>query len=131
MELEWAGELESMNQRSAFAMDIRRDTAMQIISQICMIEIIALNSQETTDTICERHCLHPVQHFFHKKVLDTIRQRVNQEYIYHAIDAFGVHLLLFSVSGIPYLFGPFCCQPLSEYGARTILKQNELDEIEV
>ena len=61
MELEWAGELESMNQRSAFAMDIRRDTAMQIISQICMIEIIALNSQETTDTICERHCLHPVQ----------------------------------------------------------------------
>lgn len=131
MELEWAGELESMNQRSAFAMDIRRDTAMQIISQICMIEIIALNSQETTDTICERHCLHPVQHFFHKKVLDTIRQRVNQEYIYHAIDAFGVHLLLFSVSGTPYLFGPFCCQPLSEYGARTILKQNELDEIEV
>lgn len=66
-------ELESMNQHSAFAMDIRRDTAMQIISQICKVEIIALNSQETTDTICERHCLHPVQHFFHKKVLDTIR----------------------------------------------------------
>ena len=52
-------ELESMNQHSAFAMDIRRDTAMQIISQICKVEIIALNSQETTDTICERHCLHP------------------------------------------------------------------------
>lgn len=120
----------SMSQLNASTMEIRRDTAVQIISRICLAEIIALNSQETTNAICERHCLHPIQHFFHKKVLDTLRRQVEQEYIYHIIDVFGIHLLIFSVSGMSYLFGPFCCQPLSEYGARTILKQNALNEVE-
>lgn len=47
-----------MNQQDFAMQEIRRDTAMQIISQIFNAQVIALSDSKITDAICERHCLH-------------------------------------------------------------------------
>lgn len=123
-------EMLPIERSSATAQEIRRDTAMQIISQICIVQLIMLNDSKATDAVCERHCLHPAQHFFQKKVLNTLRQTVEREYIYHISDIFGIHLLIFSVSSMPYLFGPFRCTHLTEHSARAILKQHGIKKID-
>ena len=131
MESELSRDVLSVNQQNVTIQEIRRETATQIISQICKVQILPLNGSSAVDEICSRYGLHPIQHFFHSHVLDAVRQSVEREYIYEATDALDVHLLFFSVSGIPYLLGPFACSHLTERDAANLLRKEDIRDLDV
>ncbi len=114
---------------SATAQEIRCRSAMQLIEQLYNIQLVELTSRKVTDDICEKYMLHSIQYYFNEKVLDMTRQYLDEDTIYHIIDAFLVHFMIFSVSGIPYMFGPFCTVILSETDAKSILRQCSVQDL--
>jgi Response regulator containing CheY-like receiver domain and AraC-type DNA-binding domain len=113
--------------KSSEAKEIRCQAAVQLIEQLYNIQLLALTSRNITDDVCEKYRLHPIQYYFNEKVLDMTRHYLEEDTIYHISDAFFVHFMIFIVSDIPYMFGPFCTVILSETDAKSILRQCSVD----
>lgn len=128
---ETLNELLPIEHRSLSPQEIRRSTSAQVISQIFNAQITSLEDNKSSEEICNRYFFHPAQRFFHRDVLNSACQHMDREHIYHITDPFGIHLLLFSVSGTTYLFGPFCSSYLTEHGAKSILKKHNINDIDV
>ncbi len=113
------------------AREIRCWSAIQLIKQLYKVHFIELSSREITDEVCEKYSLHPTQYYFNEKVLDTTRQYLEEDNIYHISDEFLVHFMIFSVNSICYMFGPFCTVILTEADARSILRQYSIQDLDV
>jgi YesN/AraC family two-component response regulator len=114
----------------ATAQEIRCATALQLIAQLYHVQFIELTDRKVIDEVCEKYRLHPIQSYFNENVLDLTRQSIDEDTAYHIVGAFLVHFILFSVSGVPYLFGPFCTDVLSKTDANCILRQCSVQDLD-
>jgi len=124
-------ESRQIEKNSATAQEIRCESAANLIKRLYKIQLTELSSRKVTDEICKRYRLHPIQHYFNEKVLDMTRHNLDEDTIYHISDAFLVHFMIFTVSGKPYIFGPFCTVILSETDAKSILRRCSIQDLDV
>lgn len=110
---------------------VRCDTAAQIISLLYNVQFEELSNGQISAEFCVKNRLHHSQYYFSEKVLDMTCQSLEQGFIYHICDTLYIHIMLFTVCGIPYVFGPFCCTGITETSARTLLKKQPADAIDV
>jgi AraC-like DNA-binding protein len=119
----------SIDKNSAAAQAIRCEAAMQLISQLYNVQLVEITSRKVTDEICEKYRLHPIQYYFNEKVLEMTSQSLDKDTLYHISDPFLVHIMLFSISCTPYIFGPFCSDILTETDASRIMRQCSIQDI--
>ena len=112
-------------------LQVRAESCLNLISSIYHINFTRLDSRSNIEEVCSRYHLHPIQYYFNTEVLEMVCQDIRPDTVYHISDAFLVHLFLFSIDGIPFLFGPFTVVSLSEKDAAILLKNCDIRHLPV
>lgn len=109
---------------------LRADTSITLISSLYHINFVCLDSDDKISEICDRYRIHPIQNYFNSEILTLICQNIQEDIVYHINDAFMIHLLLFTVSGIPFMFGPFSPSLLSLQNVSDIMKHYSIQNMD-
>ncbi len=110
--------------------DVRSDTARNMIFSLYHAELTALVNRRVINEFCAKNRLHSVQYYLNEKVLNLACDNLDPGLIYLVNDLFSIYFALFSVAGIPYVFGPFCPEVPSEFAVRSILKEYAIQSID-
>ncbi len=112
------------------AFEIRYRTAADIITRLYNARLTELRTRAQAEAFCRANRLHRVQYYLDEKVLSIARETLSERICFVICDVFLLHFLLFSVRGVPYIFGPFCPEHLTESGAAAVIRQYGLDSLD-
>ena len=89
-------------------MDLRFQTARQMIGDIFHLTVQALDSDAAVREFSQANMLHPSQRFLRADHFGEFLLGMESERIYYITDGFQVQYILARIENIPVIFGPFC-----------------------
>lgn len=89
-------------------MDLRFQTARQMIGDIFHLTVQALDSDAAVREFSQANMLHPSQRFLRADHFGEFLLRMESERIYYITDGFQVQYILARIENVPVIFGPFC-----------------------
>lgn len=89
-------------------MDLRFQTARQMIGDIFHLKVQALDSDAAVREFSQANMLHPSQRFLRADHFGEFLLGMEPERIYYITDGFQVQYILARIENVPVIFGPFC-----------------------
>ena len=98
-------------------------------SELYQVDITALPTPDHIREFCVRHTFQLSQQEVDAARMGRLIAGVPHETIFHMIDSFRLHKVLFFLEDIPVVLGPFCPLIFSRREAAIILAENSIPEV--
>ena len=110
-------------------MDLRFQTARQLIGDIFHLAVQALDSDAAIREFSQTNMLHPSQSFLRADLFGEFLRGMESEQIYFITDGFQVQYILARIENIPVAFGPFCSLIWTRQDCSTYLQRMGISDI--
>ena len=105
------------------------EQALQLIGLLYHVNLTVIHDHQALEAFSLRYRFHPLQHMFSPDNLRKLLRDLDERKILLLTDAFKVRSTLFTLDGVPVLFGPFTSVLLTERDVKSLLLQYPLPDV--
>ncbi len=105
------------------------EQALQLVRLLYHVDLTVICDHEALEAFSRRFRAHRLQHMFSVDGLRELLRRLGENELYLITDAFKIRIALFTMDGVPVIFGPFTSVLLGERDVRSLMRQYPLPDV--